>query len=53
MSERINNCEWNYEGKCTKGFFEGSPVRIWDSKINCTFTQIGSQKICSGYRLDF
>ena len=47
-----NNCEWNMNGKCTKGFFDGEPVRKWDSKLNCTVTQYGAQKVCSNYKLE-
>ena len=54
-----NNCEWNIKGKCTNPIINHKPTttkwgsgRCWDSKLNCTVTQYGAQKACSGYRLE-
>ena len=54
-----NNCEWNIKGKCTNpNISRHQPIakygsgRDWSSKLNCTVTQYGAQKACSGYRLE-
>lgn len=54
-----NNCYWNVRGTCTNPIINrheptakyGSG-RDWDSKLNCTLTQYGAQKVCSGYKLE-
>jgi len=55
MTEKINNCYFNIEGRCTfpKSYSKwiGSSGRDWDSKENCTFTQHGSQTICTNYKI--
>ena len=59
-SSGVNNCYWNINFRCTNPKITGNkPVtyfnyteRDWDSKINCTLTQFGAQKICSEYKLE-
>ena len=41
-----NDCYWNYEGRCTSWIVtqtknRSNLTRNWDSKRNCTLTQIG------------
>jgi len=54
MIERINNCYYNHENRCTKpkswSGYVGASGRTWDSKMSCTFTQDGAQGICSDYK---
>lgn len=52
---KINNCYFNFEGKCTypKSYSKhiGVSGRDWDSKENCVFTQYGAQTTCSNYKI--
>ena len=50
-----NDCYWNFEGRCIHprtcrgmGMWVGHP-RNWDSKENCTVTQLGTN-VCSNYK---
>lgn len=56
MSERINNCYYNIEGRCTypKDYtiWIGSSGRDWNSKENCVFLQDGAQTVCSNYNIE-
>ena len=38
-----NDCYWNIGGRCTNPKITGKKIvtRDWNSKINCTLTQIG------------
>lgn len=53
----INNCYYNFQGRCTHPNSEtkrvGSSGRDFDSKINCIFTQNGAQGVCSWYFFDW
>lgn len=47
-----NDCYWNFEGRCTFDKYKKhrrAGQRDFDSKENCTFTQIGTQ-LCSWYK---
>lgn len=49
----VNDCHWNVDGRCTSFDVTGNkknPVftRDWDSKRNCTLTQVGVQ-LCGVY----
>lgn len=55
LKSGVNDCYWNFEGRCTHpctcrggGMWIGHP-RNWDSKENCTLTQLGIQ-LCSNYK---
>jgi hypothetical protein len=50
----VNDCFWNIDAKCTSFDCTRNPKissfsRDWDSKQNCTLTQIGVH-LCSAYR---
>jgi hypothetical protein len=47
----INDCYFNCEGKCVNKKVTRKKTNMscdWESKQNCTFTQIGTE-LCSGY----
>ncbi len=51
-----NDCYWNFEGRCThkRTYHDGDELPYgwranWDSKENCTLTQLGIQ-LCSNYK---
>jgi len=49
----VNDCHWNIDGKCTSFVVTRTKKilafsRNWDSKQNCTLTQIGVH-ICGAY----
>lgn len=51
----VNDCKYNYQGKCkspnivaNKGKRIGEFGFVWDSKINCVFSQMGTQ-LCGAY----
>jgi hypothetical protein len=55
LKSGYNDCYYNFEGKCIhpmtcrgKGRWQRRP-RNWDSKENCTVTQLGTQ-LCSAYK---
>jgi hypothetical protein len=48
----INDCYFNCEGKCVNKNVTRIKTRMscdWDSKQNCTFTQIGTE-LCDAYK---
>jgi hypothetical protein len=52
LESGTNDCYWNLEGKCTcKAItrITTTTSRDWDSKINCTVTQLGVH-LCSEYK---
>ena len=49
----VNDCYWNIDGRCTsfkvtRSKNRGNLTRDWDSKQNCTLTQIGVT-VCGAY----
>lgn len=47
-----NDCWWNVTGRCTFDKYnkhEFKSQKDWDSKENCTVTQLGTQ-LCSNYK---
>ena len=51
-----NDCYWNYRGRCTHDSTHHGLQKLpdewsrnWDSKENCTLTQLGIQ-LCSNYK---
>lgn len=50
-----NDCYWNVRGICTYDLYKrvtpnfSTSNRDWDSKRNCTVTQLGTQ-LCSAYK---
>jgi len=48
-----NDCWYNYQGRCVYHKYTKDKAakfkRNWDSKENCTVTQLGVQ-LCSNYR---
>lgn len=52
LKSGYNDCWWNVEGRCTFDKYKKHNLRSqrdWDSKENCTVTQLGTQ-ICSNYK---
>lgn len=48
----INDCHFNFKGKCVNKEVTRRKTIMscdWDSKQNCTFTQIGTE-LCSSYK---
>jgi hypothetical protein len=53
LGSGINDCFWNIDGRCTnkqitRNKIPSSFSRDWDSKQNCTMTQLGV-RLCSCY----
>ena len=55
LKSGYNDCYYNHEGKCVhpmtcrgRGIWV-KDSRNWDSKENCTLTQLGTQ-LCSNYK---
>jgi hypothetical protein len=53
LSGGVNDCVWNIDGRCTNYKVTLNPKnpaygRDWDSKINCTLTQLGVN-LCGAY----
>lgn len=51
LKSGINDCYFNCEGKCVNKIVTRSKTNMscdWDSKQNCTFTQIGTE-LCDSY----
>ena len=55
LKSGCNDCYWNVEGICTYDLYKrvnrnfSISGRDWDSKRNCTVTQLGTQ-LCSAYK---
>ena len=52
LKSGINDCYFNCKGKCVNKNVTRTKTRMscdWDSKQNCTFTQIGTE-LCDAYK---